>query len=413
MKISGGHTEKGVEVGNCYDKYGSRNPIKSLAKVSAASLNGKINSMKSPVSKNKKKLRVIFITRKWPPAVGGMETYSVELVNELKQHTDLLVKSLPGRSDGQPPSILALFRFFLSATALIAIGRRVDVVHIGDLVLWPLALIARIFQPHARIIATAYGLDIVYGLRKGLLPRIYRLYLAVCVRFCRHFLRIIAISHATAALCRGAGFSDVVVVPLGVRSVPVGEVMDVNPDRYVLFVGRLVRRKGVSWFIRNVLPRLDQDITLKIAGTCWDRTEWEAITSDPRVEFLGVVSNKDLVHLRRKALVVIMPNVDTGGLDFEGFGLTALEAAADGGVLLVSGIDGIVDAVVDGRTGFLLPPGNADAWVKKITEIAGWSVEQRRAFIAVAHETVIRDFSWERVARETLAAYEAHAGEKK
>src|SRR5690606_10595555 len=57
------------------------------------------------------KLRVLFVTRKWPPAVGGMEVYCRELVNELDERVALDLEALPGRSDGQPPSTLALVGF--------------------------------------------------------------------------------------------------------------------------------------------------------------------------------------------------------------------------------------------------------------------------------------------------------------
>ena len=48
--------------------------------------------------------KVLFITRKWPPAVGGMETYAKRISEELSELTDLTTLSLPGRSDGRPPS---------------------------------------------------------------------------------------------------------------------------------------------------------------------------------------------------------------------------------------------------------------------------------------------------------------------
>ena len=41
-----------------------------------------------------KKLRVLFLTRKWPPAIGGMEVYSMELSEELSHRVDLTVRSL-------------------------------------------------------------------------------------------------------------------------------------------------------------------------------------------------------------------------------------------------------------------------------------------------------------------------------
>lgn len=351
-------------------------------------------------------LKVLFITRKWAPAVGGMETYSLELSKELSKICDLSLHVLPGRPTGKPPTLLSLASFVLSSMLFIVMRRGCDVIHIGDLVLWPLGLVARIFHPSARLVVTAYGLDIVYGSRKGLLPKIYRLYLALGVILIAKRLQVIAISNATAELCRNVGFPNVLVVTLGVSPLKtqVGEACDIKP--YVLFVGRLVKRKGAAWFAENVLPLVDNHLKMVVVGKRWDDSEWNMISNNPCVEYRGVVTNEEIFELRRSAIAVLMPNIPSDGKDIEGFGLTALEAAADGGVLLASGIEGIVDAVVDGETGFLLPSEEPSAWAKKIDEICRWSSEDRRLFIQQAHRIIEKKYSWPQVAHNTLKAYQ-------
>jgi phosphatidyl-myo-inositol dimannoside synthase len=143
-----------------------------------------------------------------------------------------------------------------------------------------------------------------------------------------------------------------------------------------------------------------------VVGNRWDESEWQILAKNARVDYRGVVTNEELLELRRSALVVLMPNITTEGNDIEGFGLTALEAAADGGVLLASGIEGIVDAVVDGETGFLLPAKNATAWAKKIDEVSKWSSEDRSLFIHRAREVIKERYSWKQVARDTHKIYE-------
>lgn len=176
-------------------------------------------------------------------------------------------------------------------------------------------------------------------------------------------------------------------------------------EPYVLFVGRLVRRKGVRWFIENVLPLLDSRIRFVVVGRQCDQSEWEAVSISPRVEYRGVVSDDELRRLRRAALTVVMPNIHTDGNDFEGFGLAAPEAAADGGVLIASGIEGILDAVVDGETGFLLPAEDAEAWAAKISEISKWTPETRDTFIRRAMAIIGARYSWTSTANETLGSY--------
>lgn len=359
------------------------------------------------------KLNVLFITRKWPPAIGGMEVYSQEMVYELKKLTNLTSKVLPGRVGGRPPTAFRLLLFVLSMFGYIALGRRADVLHLGDLVLWPIALISWLFRSHKQLVISAHGLDIAYGLRKGIRPYLYRQYIKSCVICCSGFLCVVANSHATAELCTKAGFRNVVVVPLGVRMHDPLPLNNIGDRPYVLFVGRLIKRKGAGWFVRNVLPHLPNDINLKIAGTRWDDSEWEVISQDPRVEFLGPIFGDDLSRLRRNSVAVLMPNIHCGGHEFEGFGLTALEAAADGGVLLASGIDGIVDAVINKVTGYLLRASDVSAWLDMINELKNWDELKRQAFIAGARKKIANNFSWERVAGDTVEVYKSNLIRKK
>ena len=133
-----------------------------------------------------------------------------------------------------------------------------------------------------------------------------------------------------------------------------------------------------------------------------DACEQQLIASD-RVEYLGPVFGDALAALRRNAIAVIAPNLKSkGAAGFEGFGLTAVEGAADGGVVLASAVDGITDAVKDAETGFLLPPEDCDAWRLKILEVASWPQQARASFTDNARQIIQRHYSWSRVATDTL-----------
>lgn len=353
--------------------------------------------------------RVLFISRKWPPAIGGMETYAVKLCEALALRCELETRVLPGRAQGTPPSLARLAMFLIGSFPFL-LRRRAYVVHIGDLVLWPLALAARWFRTAPHVAVTAYGLDVIYGRRRGLLPKLYAMYLGAGARLIGRHVRVIAISHETARLCRDAGFVRVSVVTLGVDRPASPPSEHLPPGNFVLFVGRLVRRKGAGWFVRNVLPLIPTDLRLVVVGKGWDADELAALRDNERVDYREVVSGADLFALRREAVVVVMPNIPSAGTDVEGFGLTAVEAGADGGVLLASGIEGIIDAVVDNVTGFLLPTGDAQAWAGKIGDVYRWSPAQRAAFVRACQAEVAVRFTWQAVADQTLAAYAATQG---
>ena len=61
------------------------------------------------------KPRILFISRKWPPAVGGMETHAIELFAGLSELADVHPLVLAGRPDGRAPGLLAYATFVLKA----------------------------------------------------------------------------------------------------------------------------------------------------------------------------------------------------------------------------------------------------------------------------------------------------------
>lgn len=354
------------------------------------------------------KPKILFITRKWPPAVGGMEVYAVEVAKGLERHAEVEVISLPGRENGLPPTLGMLFHFFLKAAgAILKRGRAFDIIHLGDFVLFPMGPWARLVGFKGGVVISVHGTDIAFGLRKGWKPALYRGFLGLMAAMGGAVDTIIANSHATKGHCEARGFKRIEVVPLGVHPPETPVEPAFPPQPYVLFVGRVVRRKGVGWFVKEVLPRLPLGMTFKIAGTIWDEDERAAIEASDRTEFLGAVYGEDLAEMRRQATCVIMPNIPLGGRDFEGFGLTAVETGAQGGVLLAAALDGIVDAVRDGVTGFLLPAEDAGAWADKIAEISAWDEATRSYFLQNADTAIRAFYTWERVVDETFGLCES------
>jgi len=345
---------------------------------------------------------LIFVTRKWPPAMGGMETYCFKLVEELRRRHSVELVALPGAADGSVPGIWRLTHFGLTTASRILFGRPLpDLIHVGDMASWPFALMARVRRPSFRIVISAHGTDVSYGRRRGWRGRLYRAYLRTGAALLAS-ARVIANSEATAEACRQAGFRRVDIVPLAsdLRAPATMPETGIN----LLFAGRLIRRKGLSWFVRNVLPLLPRDIGLDVAGSLWSDEEAAAL-ADERVNYLGVLDQRALATTYAGALCVVVPNIEMSNGEFEGFGLVAVEAAAAGGVVLASGIGGLRSAVTHGITGFLVAPGDSAAWAAKILEIRDWDCAQRETFLAASIAEVRAHFSWDRVARETEAIY--------
>lgn len=346
--------------------------------------------------------RVLFITRKWEPAIGGMETYCVKVVERLKAHHAVDVIALSGRDDGHTPTMFGLLLFpFTVLRRWFGLARRPDIVHLGDLAIWPLALLQSVLAPNAKIAISAHGTDISYALRSTSRGRLYRRYQELGASWLSD-ASIIANSDATADACRAIGWQNVSIVPLATDMV--GEADPAFDRNTILFAGRIIPMKGLCWFIENVLALLPSQTRVAVAGIATDPDEARIIAHD-QVDFLGPLDRSQLAKRYSSALCVVLPNIERPTGEFEGFGLVACEAAACGGVVLASDHGGLSSAVVDGQTGFLLPQGDAKAWAQRIEEVAAWDDRERVQFLSTAQKVARRQFNWSRVATETSASY--------
>lgn len=301
-----------------------------------------------------------FVVRKYPPAVGGMELLSYNVVSRLSARDPVTV--LPMRTPAW-----TLPWFFLSSAARVTFAcLRGDIalLHVGDPVLAPLALIARLFGIPCSV--TLHGLDIVYP--HGVYPLWRRVFL-------RGFDAYIAISEATrdAALRVHIPAERIHVIGIGIDVAPEVAHSIARDTSVILFVGRLVRRKGLGWFVAEVLPALAsryRDLKLVVIGDGPERAAIaEAAMSHnvaDRIVWLGKRSDAEKTDWFAKAGVCVMPNIVVRG-DMEGFGIVALEAAAAGCPVVAADLEGLRDAVKDGESGVLLRPGDASQWIAALT----------------------------------------------
>ena len=330
-----------------------------------------------------------FVTRKYPPAIGGMERLSFEVTTRLARRRPATVIAKSCSRPGLPG--------FVAASALRVLDgclrRRISLLHVGDPVLAPLGAIARAFG--VPTVVTIHGLDVVHA------QAIYRPYRRA---FLRGFDAYVCISRAArdAAVVAGVPSERIEVIGIGVdasSSRPAGVVRD---DARLLFVGRLVERKGLGWFVRDVLPRVAAtrpSLRLAIVG---DGPERERIAAAARaagvaerLEWLDAVGDDIKAKELDRATLCIMPNLPIGG-DIEGFGIVALEAAAAACPLVAADLEGLSDALADGCTGRRVVPGDADAWVRAIDDALGDPAACKRAGEA-ARDHVRRHCAWEGV----------------
>src|SRR5690348_9530660 len=348
--------------------------------------------------------RLLFISRKWPPAIGGMENYSVELAECLSHSFEIVRLVLPGNADGTPPTLLQYGRFLLRALwYCLRHARKFQYVVFGDLVLFPAAWVCKLLAPQQKRLVVVYGLDLVYHKRAGLQPMLYRAYLSAYRNEQDIFSGIVAISGSTAQLAREAGLADVKVI---LPTVPAGPLVQTGSrklslpsefrtrGRYVFQFGRVIPRKGASWFASQVLPALPKDVSFVVAGSAAASAEVQLLRSCPRTKYLGPLPAESIAAMIQHANVVVMPNVVVPDKqDVEGFGLVAVETAAVGGLLIAARLQGIADAVIDGVSGKLVESGNAEAWVAAICDILALPPNEQEQLRVNARQATLHAFS--------------------
>jgi phosphatidylinositol alpha-1,6-mannosyltransferase len=352
------------------------------------------------------------LTRKHPPSVGGMQQLSWHLVQELATLRPVTVLAWGRGQWGLPWFFLMAFARLLPALAF----GRVSVLHLGDPVLAPLAVLPRWFG--VPVAVTVHGLDVEYP------AWWYQAYLRVF--FWARMQAYVCISRHVRdlVLARGIDPQQVLVIPVGIGESGAAAVADPAIEAklegqgpILLSVGRLVERKGLPWFLQAVAPRFfdrHPRARLLVAGEGPQRAAIETAIAagdlGDRVHLLGAVDESRKAWLLARCDLVLMPNVPVPG-DAEGFGLVALEAGRAGRWPLVADLEGLRDAVTDECNGQRIPAGDADAWLAAL-ELACADLHGLHQKGQLARDYVLARFTWAAMAgkyHRLFSTLEAHA----
>ncbi len=164
----------------------------------------------------------------------------------------------------------------------------------------------------------------------------------------RHVDRFIVLSNFARDIFVRAGLpaERIAVKPNAVADLAGGETAE---RAGVLFVGRLSPEKGVDHLI--AAARLTR-VPITIVGDGPEAARLAAVAPDT-VRFLGALPRADVRAVMARARALVMPSIW-----FEGFPVTVAEAFAAGTPVIASRIGALAEIVEDGRTGWLVNPGD-------------------------------------------------------
>ncbi|UIR55358.1 glycosyltransferase family 4 protein [Sphingobacterium sp. SRCM116780] len=386
-------------------------------------------------------MEILFVSHKYPPAIGGMEKQSFELIENMEAYTT--VHKIVYKAD---ESILKFF-FLLNRRirAMLKKHPNIKLIHFNDGLLATFSLYHHGYDQLKKVV-TIHGLDIVFPLgyfQRKIIPKLNR------------FDKIIAVSRATreAAIARGIQANKIEVILNGVdhhllesSEITIAEILtryqiDQKAERIIVALGRSVKRKGISWFIKHVLRQLPSSCKLILIGPFTKTATWKErlfyllppamrhllflflgypsderairhYLSDPhysdKLQHIGKIPLADLQCLLRHTGLFIMPNIQVEG-DMEGFGLVCLEASICGATVFAADIEGIRDAIVDYKNGFLLPSEEASVWVDCI-HVALENPSLLKTRSEGFQQYSLQHYSWDKMTQDYFTSFQVILG---
>ncbi|OQX79677.1 MAG: hypothetical protein B6D56_06655 [Candidatus Omnitrophica bacterium 4484_70.1] len=347
-------------------------------------------------------MNILFITRNFPPQVGGLENFSFNLFRSLPRENNLFLI----KWSGSKKFLGLIFPYFLIKSYIIVLFKKIDLIYLTDGLLSLLIPFLKVSQKP--IVITLHGLDITFK------NRFYQLIIPHCFSWAD---KIVCVSKATKRECkkRGVGEKKIEIIPDGVEDklwLKEDKKMlqkkfrrkfkiDVEEKKIILSVGRLIKRKGIHWFIEKSIPlllgRYKNFIYLIVGEGVMEGYINEIIKKKNWQEYIVLlkgVDDEDLKLIYNIADVFVMPNIKVKG-DMEGLGIVLLEAASCNLPIVASDIEGIRDALLEGKLGKLVKCYDSKAFAEEILKILQGKSPPKENL----RKLVKKNFSWEKVSQ--------------
>ncbi|MAE94887.1 MAG: glycosyl transferase family 1 [Deltaproteobacteria bacterium] len=171
-------------------------------------------------------------------------------------------------------------------------------------------------------------------------------------------------------------------------------------ERELLCIGRASDpNKGIRTLVR-ALARLPDDVRLTLVDSPdSEARKWAAeLGCGDRLHLAGRVPTEELVHLYRRAALVVVPS------RYEGFGLPAVEAMACGAPVVTTNAGALPEVVKVGGGGTTVPRDDPEALSRAIAALLD-EPERRRRLGAEARPRVAEAYAWPRIAERTAEIY--------
>ena len=178
----------------------------------------------------------------------------------------------------------------------------------------------------------------------------------------------------------------------------------------ILFVGRLVERKGVEYLIQAVKNlKMKKKIKLTIVGEgglkeSLIKKRNELNLSDKDIKFAGKIAGEKLKEYYKNCDIFVLPAIIDSKGDTEGLGVVLLEALSFKKAVIASRVGGIVDIIKDKETGLLVKEKSAEELASAIEFLINNPKEKER-LARKGYEFQKKNFSWDKIASSLISQY--------
>ncbi|HLA39325.1 MAG TPA: glycosyltransferase family 4 protein [Candidatus Glassbacteria bacterium] len=188
-----------------------------------------------------------------------------------------------------------------------------------------------------------------------------------------------------------------------------GEEPDPQRTRRVLFVGRLVERKGVEYLLRAVKEiDLPFSVVADVVGGGPEEARLRRLAEElelgSRVNLAGRVSAQELKEYYRNCDCFVLPAIIDSRGDTEGLGVVLIEALSYRKPVIASHVGGITDILLHEKTGLAVPPKDPQALARAISRV----LTDRELALRLGREGydyISRYFDWGRLTDRWVELY--------
>lgn len=363
-------------------------------------------------------MRIAFIGHKAVPSrLGGIEIHVEEISTRLSQkghevdvynrkNYDTGLKEYNGVNlypifTVNKNSLEALIYSFLASIKVMF--KNYDIVHYHALGPSVMSFFPRLAGK--KVIVTVHGLDWQRAKWKGLATTYLKLGEYASARFANH---TISVSKTLVPYYMEKYKKEIEYIPNGISFnekaslKEIKEIYDIEEDKYILFVARLVPEKGCHYLI-EAFKNISTDMKLIIAGDNPYNVEYvnslkEMASSDSRIKMIGFQDMKVLSSLYSNTYAYVLPS------DIEGLPISLLEAMSFGCLCIVSNIE--ENLVVLEENGLCFKKGDIDSLKSVLEDVIINNYKYTENFDSdILSKRVRYDYNWDEVASKTENSY--------